>query len=85
MKQYKRGNYWIQKVKGDWNSKAYIDFYEKYGHEWLPKLIDHKRYSEIGEIQMEFIDGKPVTSDYHSFVIQTICYTIIPAFFSYSM
>ena len=54
MKQYKRGNYWIQKVKRDWNSKAYIDFYEKYGHEWLPKLIDHKRYSEIGEIQMEF-------------------------------
>ena len=85
MKQFKRGNYWIQKVKKDWNSRAYIDFYEKYGHKWLPKLIDHKRYEEIGEIQMEFIEGKPVTSEYYDWVIQTICYTIIPSFFSYSM
>ena len=78
--------YWFKEVsKRQWDPKSYKEFYEGYGGDFLPKLIEYNSEPDTPYITMEYIDGEQIKPAQYPMVMQFACYRVIPAFYRYSM
>lgn len=76
--------YWIKDIPQPWDSTSYKEFYENYGKEFLPELIEYNADSNPRHIVMEYIEGRKLKSSEYSQCLKYTCYKIIPSFFRYS-
>ena len=84
------GDYWIKEIKSipphkfSWNVKEYNRFYNQFGYEFLPKLLDFSFRDNGARFKMEYINGSSPTPSQFNSALAYVSYKIIPSFYEYS-
>lgn len=84
------GDYWIKEIKSipphqfTWNAKEYNRFYNQFGYEFLPKLLDFSFRDNGARFKMEYINGSSPTPSQFNSALAYVSYKIIPSFYEYS-
>jgi len=88
----KHGNYWIKIIENtDWDAEEYKQYYDAFGHEFLPKLIDYEIFDPYMELKMEYIEGESprlrhanTRDDFRDTILLYLSYKIIPTLYEWS-
>ena len=87
----KHGNYWIKTIENtDWDAEEYKQYYDAFGHEFLPKLIDYEISYPYMKLKMEYIEGDNphLRTDrgekVYGAILRYISYKIIPTLYEWS-
>jgi len=75
----KQGNYWIKIIEDvTWDAEEYRQYYDAFGHEFLPKLIDYEILGSCMKLKMEYIEGDSPQLIHYAAVLRYLSYKIIP-------
>ena len=81
----KHGNYWIKIIENtDWDAEEYRQYYDCFGYEFLPKLIDYEIFGPYMELKMEYIEGDSPRLIHHGAILRYLSYKIIPTLYEWS-
>jgi|18_taG_2_1085343.scaffolds.fasta_scaffold03645_6 hypothetical protein len=75
----KQGNYWIKIIEDvTWDAEEYKQYYDAFGHEFLPELIDYEILGSCMKLKMEYIEGDYPRLIHYAAVLRYLSYKIIP-------
>ena len=87
----KHGNYWIKIIEDvTWDAEEYRQYYDYFGHEFLPKLIDYEIFDPYMELKMEYIEGDSPKlrhargENVYDTILRYLSYKIIPTLYEWS-
>jgi serine/threonine protein kinase len=81
----KDGSYWIKIIEDvTWDAEEYKQYYDAFGHEFLPELIDYEIFDSYMKLKMEYIEGDPPRLIHYAAILRYLSYKIVPTLYEWS-
>jgi serine/threonine protein kinase len=80
----RQGNYWVKIIETEWDAEEYKKYYNYFGNEFLPKLIDYETDGQTLKLTMEYIEGVSLKSSQYNSTFRYVSYKIIPTLYEWT-